>query len=452
MEQEMKQESKQESKQETIMQKQDEHHEAAVKCLKFIEQCPSCYHVVEMIEQMLKQEGYTGLSEQESWNLKAGGRYYVTRNGSSILSFRLPEQLEECRGFHIMASHSDFPSFAVKDDPEMTVEERYIKLNTEPYGGMIRSSWLDRSLSVAGRIIVEQDGRLQERCVKVDQDLLVIPSLAIHMDRETNKGVEYNLQTDLQPLLAGTGEKGEFENMLAQAAGVERDSILGKDLFLYVREEGRLFGARGEFMLSPRLDDLQCVFATLEGMLAARPDKYAAVHAVFDNEEVGSTTKQGAASTFLRDTLERIAQQLGNGRETYHRLLAGSFLLSADNAHAVHPNYTSKSDPTNRPYLNGGIVIKRHSGQKYTTDGWSEAVVKGLCQKAGVPWQIYYNRSDVPGGSTLGSISSTQVSIPAADIGLPQLAMHAAVETAGSMDTAYLIRLAQVFYSNSETR
>lgn len=420
---------------------------AAERCLAFINQSPSCYHVVENIERSLQKEGYTKLAEQDAWSLQEGGRYYVIRNGSSILSFQLPKQASACRGFHIAASHSDFPAFKIKENPEIIVEEKYVKLNTEPYGGIIRSSWLDRSLSVAGRVVYEKAGKLQTSNINVEQDLLVIPSLAIHMNREANKGIEYNPQTDLQPLFAGNKEMGSFIQKIAEAAGVDKDSILGKDLFLYVRDEGRQTGADGEFMLSPRLDDLQCVYASLEGFLAAAPEQYIAVHAVFDNEEVGSTTRQGADSTFLKDTLERIAGWLGKDSIGYQRLIADSFLLSADNAHAVHPNYPQKTDPTNRPYLNGGIVIKYHSGQKYTTDACSEAVVKKLCQKAEVPWQTYYNRSDMPGGSTLGNISMAQVSVPAADIGLPQLAMHAAVETAGSADTEYLVKVSAVFFS-----
>lgn len=422
-------------------------YQAAEDCLAFIRQSPSSYHVVANLERFFKEAGYCALAEKEEWRLAAGGRYYVTRNDSSILAFHLPEQTAACKGFHIMASHSDFPAFKIKENPEMIVEEQYVKLNTEPYGGMIRSSWLDRSLSVAGRIVVEKDGKLQSLCVKSEEDLLVIPSLAIHMNRDTNKGVEYNLQTDLQPLFASGKEKGRLMKRLAQAAGVEEDAVLGKDLFLYVREDGCLFGEDGAFMLSPRLDDLQCVYATLQGMLLAAPKEYASVYGVFDNEEVGSTTKQGAASSFLKDTLVRIVKAIGADTQTYHRLLADSFLISADNAHAVHPNYPEKADPTNRPYLNGGIVIKYHGGQKYTTDAWSEAVIKRLCKKAQIPWQTYYNRSDIAGGSTLGNLSSQQVSIPAADIGLAQLAMHAAVETAGSADTEYLIKLAGAFYA-----
>lgn len=423
----------------------------AKDCLSFIEKSVSCFHAVENMELLLREKGFTELKEKEKWELKEGEGYYVKRNDSSVIAFRLPGK--EIRGFRIMASHSDSPSFKIKANPEITVEENYIKLDTEPYGGMIHASWLDRVLSVAGRVVYRENNELLSKTVNIEEDLLIIPSVAIHMNREINKSLSYNPQTDLLPLLctltAGKekGSENIFMKKVSEYAGISQNKILGKDLFLYVREPGRLAGADKELMISPRLDDLECVYASLRGFLNAKPKGYMNVCAVFDNEEVGSLTRQGAASTFLKDTLLRVAEALSKTGEGYLRLLADSFMISADNAHAVHPNHPEKADPVNRPYLNKGIVIKYHGGQKYTTDAYTEAVMKDICEEAKVPYQVYCNRSDIAGGSTLGNISEGQVAVPCVDIGLPQLAMHSAVETAGSRDVADLIKVAKVFYS-----
>lgn len=421
------------------------HKDRVMECLKFIDNSVSCYHAVANMEKRLVKEGFTELKEKKDWKLNKGCGYYVKRNDSSIVAFRLPEK--EVKGFHIVASHSDSPSFKLKTNAEIAVEDHYLRLNTEPYGGMIYSTWFDRSLSVAGRVIFSaKDGKLKSAVVNVDEDLLVIPSVAIHMNREANKGIEFNPQTDLLPLMGGITAKGVLRKKLAELTGVQEEEILGSDLYLYVREKGKLAGAEKELILSPRLDDLQCVYASTEALLTGTPKEYAAVCAVFHNEEVGSLTRQGAASTFLKDTLERVAESLGKSRSEYLQLVADSFLISADNAHALHPNHPEKSDATNRPVLNGGIVIKHHGGQKYTTDGHSEAVMKILCREAQVPYQDYHNRSDIAGGSTLGNLSSAQVAVQSVDIGLPQLAMHSAVETAGSRDVEYLVKVLQTFY------
>ena len=429
-----------------------EFQECAGEMLKFIEESPSCFHAAANVAEMLKRQGFRELKETEKWDLESGEGFYVVRNDSSVIAFRLPADGgcgELPAGFHITAAHSDSPAFKVKESPEMAVEERYLKLNTEKYGGMILSTWMDRCLSVAGRVAVREEGGIRTRLVNIDADLLVIPNLAIHMNRDMNRGVEYNPQVDMLPLYADCSE-GEKKDVLlgrvARELKVAREDILGHDLFLYVREKGRILGENGEFVLSPRLDDLQCVFASVKGFLEVRPARYINVCAVFDNEEVGSRTRQGADSTFLEDVLWRIAESLSLSREEYLRMTAGSFLISADNAHGVHPNHPEKTDPTNRPYLNGGIVLKYSGSQKYTTDAVSGAKVKALCDRAGVPCQTYANRSDVTGGATLASISLTHVSVASADIGLPQLAMHSAAETAGVKDTKYAVELLKVFF------
>ena len=416
--------------------------------IQFIWENPSVFHVVEHIRKELLKLGFDELREQEGWQIRPAKGYFVVRNDSSILAFQTPP--EEIKGFHIIAGHGDSPTFKIKEHPEMTVEEQYIRLNTEKYGGMIHSSWLDRPLSVAGRIVVKaEDGKPATKLVNVDKDLLVIPNLAIHMNRDINKGYEYNPQVDLLPLM-GLGKKEDAKNLLlkevALAAGVKKEEILSYDLFLYVREKGRMVGSQQEFVLSPRLDDLQCVHAALEAFKSRIPKEYINVLAVFDNEEVGSLSPQGADSTFLKDVMTRIGEGLGWSMEEKCRKIAGSFLISADNAHAVHPNHPQKTDPGNRPYLGGGIVIKYHSGQKYTTDAVSAANMKLWCKQASVPYQTFYNRSDMVGGSTLGNLLNAQVSMTSVDVGLPQLAMHSAIETAAGTDSVAAIKVFKAFY------
>ena len=426
-----------------------EYKNTAKEMLEFIRKSPSCFHAIASVKEMLTEKGMTELRETEDWTLQAGKGYFVTRNASSVIAFRLPDAIAGVKGFHLIASHSDSPSFKIKEHPENTVENHYVKINVEGYGGMILSSWLDRPLSVAGRIVVRNKDGVETKLVNVDKDLLMIPNVAIHMNREINKGFNYNPQVDMQPLFAEVvdGKAPSLMKVIAKSAGVKKDDILGHDLFLYAREKGRFFGAEGEFVFSPRLDDLQCAYASAKAFAEAVPAEYINVCAVFDNEEVGSSTKQGADSTFLEDTLRRVAESLGMTGSQYLRLVAGSFLISADNAHAVHPNHPEKADPTNRPYLNKGIVIKYHGSQKYTTDAVSAAKMKTICEEAKVPFQTFVNRADLVGGSTLGNISTAHVSVSSVDIGLPQLSMHSAVETAGMMDTGYAIDAFTVYYA-----
>lgn len=419
--------------------------ETAEELLTFIEKSPTSFHCVDTVKKELKENGFQELREEEMWSLCQGGDYFVTRNSSALIAFSIPKQ--EPAGFHLIASHSDSPSFAVKANPEMETEKAYLKLNVEPYGGMLMAPWFDRPLSVAGRLAVEDGDGLREVLVKVDRDLLLIPNLAIHMNREANQGIKYNAQIDMLPLFGGADAKGAFLEILAQEAGVEPEAILGHDLYLYNRMKGSIWGAKEEFLSAPRLDDLQCAFASMKGFLQGERKEHLAVLCILDNEEVGSSTRQGAASTFLLDTLLRIRECLGWSYETYLRMLAESFMISADNAHAVHPNYGEKADPVNRPLLNGGIVLKYHASQKYCTDGMSGAMFRLLCRKAQVPMQIYHNRSDIPGGSTLGNISGNRVAVKTADVGLPQLAMHSPYETAGVKDTEYFVRLSKRFFS-----
>lgn len=420
------------------------YYETAEKLLAFIRKSPTAFHAVDTMRKTLADQGFQELSEKDYWKLTPGGRYMVTRNNSALIAFSIPEDAP--RRFHIMASHSDSPTFKIKENPEITVEKAYVKLNVEKYGGMLMSPWFDRPLSVAGRVIVSEGGEIREKLIDIDRDLLMIPSLAIHMNREVNSGYSYNPQKDLLPLYGTAGTEETFRKTLAEAAGVREEEILSHDLFLYSRTRGAVWGAEKEFISAGRLDDLQCAFASMEGLLSGEKKKSIAVHCVMDNEEVGSGTKQGAASTFLKDTLLRINSGLGRTYEEYLMSLADSFMISADNAHALHPNYTDMADPVNRPLLNKGIVIKYNANQKYCTDAVSAARFKELCNRAEVPYQTFVNRSDMAGGSTLGNISNTQVPVNTVDIGLPQLAMHSPYETAGVKDTLSLVKAAELFF------
>ena len=413
---------------------------------RFIQEHPSVYHVIEGQRQLLLAAGYEPLLESRPWQLRPGGRYFVTRNGSALIAFRIPEG--GFRGFMIMASHSDSPALKIKEQPEITVEGAYKKLNVEVYGGALLAPWFDRPLSAAGRLFVRQGDEIRMELVDFGRDLLLIPSLAIHMEPAANKGLELKPQRDLLPLY-GLADARDLLDLAAQEAGVDRKAVVGHDLFVYNRQAPSVWGDGGVFLSSPRLDDLQCAFASLQGFLESRESAAIPVHAVFDNEEIGSSTRQGAASPFLRDTLVRLTESLGLPESAYLAGLSRSFLLSADNVHALHPNRPDKSDPVNRPRLGGGVVLKYSGSQKYTTDAASAAIVRLLAERAGISLQTFANHSDIPGGSTLGNLSARQVAVKAADVGIAQLAMHSPYETCGSRDTEDLVALARALFSAS---
>ncbi len=415
--------------------------------LAFLDANPSCYHAAANVAKELLEAGYTRLYESEPWHLKEGGRYFTLRGESSLIAFRVPNR--DFRGFMMAAGHSDSPTFKVRETAEVSSAGNCLRLSVEPYGGMVMRSWLDRPLSVAGRVMVRENGQVVSRLVNVDRDLLVIPSVAIHMDREVNKGTPLKANIDLLPIFAQGKEPGQFRRLIAVEAGVEETDLLTTDLFLYPRTKGTLTGANEEFVASARLDDLQCVFGCLKGFLAAEDSSSVPVLAVFNNEEVGSGTRQGADSTFLTDVLRRVNGAMGRGEEDWLTALANSFLVSADNAHAVHPAHPEYADPNEAPVLNGGIVLKYNASQRYTTDALSAAVFSQVCRDAGVPVQRYSNRADLPGGSTLGNISTAHLSIPSVDIGLPQLAMHSTYEVAGVRDTEYLARAMTAYFGRS---
>ena len=314
---------------------------------------------------------------------------------------------------------------------------------------MLCSTWFDRPLSIAGRVLVHDGDRYLTKLINFDRDLVLIPNVAIHMNRAVNDGYAYNKQVDMLPLFGGSDSKvGDLNKLIADELNIDVENIYGSDLYLYNRMEPSIWGINEEFISCPQLDDLQCAYSSLQGFLKGYNAKSINVYACFDNEEVGSGTKQGAGSTFLQDVLKRVNSALGKSDEEYYRALASSFMLSADNAHAVHPNHPSKTDVNNCVYINEGVVVKSHAGQKYTSDAVSIAVFKGLCKNANVPVQFFANRSDVVGGSTLGNIAMAQVSMNGVDIGLPQLAMHSSYETAGIKDTYYMIKVMEEFFNS----
>ena len=412
--------------------------------ISFIEKSPTAFHAVSEIANILDGQGFTRLSEGCEWELTAGGKYCVTRNMSSVIAFSIPEGAE--KSFLITASHTDSPTYKLKTETETEAFGKYVKLNVENYGGMIASSWLDRPLSIAGRVIVKDGDTVSARLVKIDRDLVLIPNVAIHQNRTVNNGFAYNAAVDMMPLFATSANKGSLKKIIAEEVGTGEDGILNSDLYLYNRTPAAIWGADCEFFSSPKIDNLQCAYSTLMGFtnaINAGGCKAIPVYSSFDNEETGSSTKQGAASQFLFDTLTRICDSLGI---TLRAALPSSFMVSADNGHAKHPNHPELSDAMNSPHMNGGVVIKSNAAQKYTTDGISAAIFGEICSRAGVPTQLFANRSDMAGGSTLGSISNTNVALNTVDIGLAQLAMHSSYETGGTADTAYMIAAITEFY------
>lgn len=403
--------------------------------MRFLQESPVPFFAVNNIGRILSHEGFSKLNENEDWTIVPGGKYYVTRNGSSIIAFTIPK-----KGFApliAVASHSDSPMFKIKPYPELILQGQYTMLNTERYGGMILSTWLDRPLSVAGRVLARTDRGLVSRLVDMKKDVALIPNLAIHMNREMNESNRYNAQIDMMPLIGDLNSKGRFAEEVAKSAGVS--GYVACDLYLYNRMEPRLWGIDNSYISAPRLDDLECAYTSLCAFLGAKPVDHINMYCVFDNEEVGSGTRQGADSTFMDDVINRCAEVLGASVNDTRKALASSLMISADNAHALHPNHPEKADAVNRPLMNKGIVLKFSANQKYTTDGISAGIFSEICKRVNVPVQVFANRSDVLGGSTLGNIASTHVSIPSVDIGLAQLAMHSAYETAGVKDIGYMV-------------
>ena len=412
--------------------------------LNFAEQSPTAFHAVANLTEMLRENGYSELKETDPWLVDAGGKYYVVRNDSALIAFAVPET--GFASFRMVAAHADSPTFKLKEHFE-NKSEAYVRLSVEKYGGMIMSTWLDRPLSVAGRLAVHSGDTVSTRLVNLDRDAVLIPNLPIHFNRDVNKGYEFNPQVDLMPLYGDESSGGGLMKEIAEAAGVEPEAVLSHDLFLYSRQNGSVWGAGDAYFSCGRIDDLECAWAAVTAMVGSAPHDAINVCAVFDNEEVGSGSRQGADSGFLYDTLTRTGFALGASDGEIRAAIAGSFMVSADNAHAVHPNHPDKYDPQNRVYMNRGIVIKHNASQKYTTDAVSSARFALICEKAGVPVQHFANRADMPGGSTLGNKSVSHVSVECVDIGLAQLAMHSVCETAGVKDLPMLIRALETLWN-----
>lgn len=418
--------------------------------LSFIDHSPSMFHVADTIINELESHGFTYLDQTSSWDLKENGKYYVTSNQSAVIAFIVNSTSIENEGFKIVGAHTDVPGFKIKPSPQMH-SDTYVKLNTEVYGGPIINTWLDRPLSAAGRVALKGDNVLRPtiKLVDLERPLLIIPNLAIHMNREVNNGVKLNTQKETLPVLSYVKEKLEGNIILEEVAkklGVPASDILEMDLFLYPTEKGCMVGLKEEFISTARLDDLSMVYSGLYALLNAPSHTGINVLAAFDNEEVGSTSKQGANSPFLGTLLERIAVSLGKSREEYFRALAHSFIISADVAHLLHPNYPEKSDPTNKVLPGNGPAIKLSANCSYTTDSDSFGVFANLCQTNNIPYQVFVNRSDERGGSTIGPVTASHLGIRSVDIGTPMLSMHSARELMAADDFIHTTSAMQAFY------
>lgn len=415
------------------------------RLMSFINETPNAYYCVDNLRQKLIENGFEELYENELWvNLKEDGKYFVTRNDSSIIAFKMSNKKENI-GFNIVSVHTDSPSFSIKPNADM-FDGNYMKLNVNGYGGMLNYTWLDRPLSLAGRVVTLKDGVYAKQLVNVDKDLLIIPSQAIHINRDVNEKNLLNHQVDMLPVVSLSNDK-KLEDIIREnlsKSGKDVDKICDYDLYLYNRDSAKKVGLNDELILAPRLDDLASLFPAFVGFVEADNTNSINVFCAFDNEEIGSLTQQGADSTFLIDTLTRIAEA-----SNINLLVAlnNTFIISADNAHAMHPNARSKSDPTNKVLLNNGVVIKHHIN--YTTDAVTSSLFKGICNYAKVPYQDFACRSDMRCGATLGGISQSHVGVDSIDIGLPQLAMHSTNETIGSKDVFYMYKALLEFYNST---
>lgn len=427
--------------------------EYAEELIDFIYKSPTPFHAVYTISDMLRDNGFMELNEEDRWEVQKNGKYFITRNNSALVAFVVGSGVIAKNGFKIIGAHTDSPTFRIKPNPEIVSEGAYLKLNTEVYGGPILNTWLDRPLALAGRVALKGKTALcpKIKLININRPILIIPNLAIHMNRNINKGIELNKQVDMLPVLGLINDNFEKDNylvkLLASELNVDQEEIIDFDLVLYEYGKGCIMGANNEFVSSSRLDDLEMVHAGVTALVKSNVSEMTNVLVCFDNEEVGSSTKQGADSQFLSDILERIVISFGGDREDFFRALSRSFIISSDAAHAVHPNKGEKADPTNRPHINEGPVIKINANQKYTSESNSIAVYTQICKSAGIPFQKFVNRSDETGGSTIGPISSTHLALRSVDIGTPLLAMHSVRELCGVKDHLYVEKSFEEFYN-----
>ena len=427
--------------------------ELALDLIDFLYTSPTAYHSVKTVKERLDSNGFSEVKESDKWNLQKDGKYYVIKNDSALIAFTVGNGELEEDGFKLIGAHTDSPGFRIKANPEMVAEGKYLKLNTEVYGGPLLYTWFDRPLGIAGKVSLKGKSPLKPevKLVNINKPLLIIPSVAIHMNRSVNEGFAVNKQKDTLPLLALINEKFEKNNYLVNAIAkelnVDAESILGFDLGLYEIEKGSLTGINEEFISAGRLDDMWMVYAGIKALIDSKSNKSTKVMVCMDNEEIGSLTPQGANSALLLNILERIALALGKDREELHRALANSIMISADLAHAVHPNAEEKHDPTNRPVLGKGPVLKTAASGSYSTDSYNAAIFEGLCSAANVPYQKFFNRSDVRGGTTIGPITSSLLTIPVMDMGAPLLSMHSIRELATVIDNVYSVKLFTEFFN-----
>ncbi|MDU2290994.1 MAG: M18 family aminopeptidase [Clostridium celatum] len=425
----------------------------ALELVEFLYDSPSACHGVKATQKILDKNGFVEIKETDKWNLQAKGKYYVIKNDSALIAFEVGTGDIEEKGFRLIGAHTDVPGFRIKPNPQMISEGKYVKLNTEVYGGPILHTWYDRPLSIAGKVSLKGSSPLkpETRLVNINKPLLIIPSLAIHMNREVNEGYKINRQVDTLPLLGLINDKLEKEdylmNIISEELQVNKEDILNFELGLYEYERGSLIGMNEELISSGRFDDLWMVFSGIKALVDSRENEATKVMICIDNEEIGSLTAEGANSTLLNNILERIALGLGKDREGYYRTLANSIMISADLAHAVHPNLGDKHDPTNRPVLEGGPVLKIAASGSYSTDSFNGAVFAGVCEAAGVPFQKFVNRSDVRGGTTIGPVTAANLTIPVIDMGAPVLGMHSIRELASVKDNYYTVKAFTEFFS-----
>lgn len=418
--------------------------------LNFIEKAKTPFHAVEGLSKLLDNNGYIRLLESEKWDIELGGKYYVVKNNSSLIAFQVPTDISDL-SFNITASHTDSPTFKVKPNHTLESMAKTIGLSLETYGGTIYSSWLDRPLSVAGRVVYKDGEKLVTKLVDINRPLCVIPNVAIHQNRTVNDGYKYNPAIDMVALYGRSG-CDKLEDVICNEYSLARESVYGMELYVYNYHRGTLFGVNNEFISAPQIDNLECAYLSMEAFIQSHNNKSCNVYATFDNEEVGSGSKQGALSTFLHDVLRRLTRSLGIKCEGFDMALAKSFMVSCDNAHAVHPNQPGLCDKLNSVYMNEGIVIKTNTNLSYTTDAVSQALFTSILDEAKVKWQVFANRSDTRGGSTLGHLSASQVSIDSIDIGLAQLAMHSASEVAAVSDMLMMVEGLKAFYNKHLTK
>ena len=423
------------------------------RLLSFLDASPVNFWAVKNLAEELTRKGYRRIDPTEALGeVKCGDRFFVTKNDSSIYAFQIGSKPLAESGFHLICAHCDSPTFRIKPNAEMDMEGGIVKLNTEVYGGPIMSTWFDRPLTLAGRVIVKSEDVMQPQTLllHIKRPLLQISNLAIHFNRQVNDGVKLSRQKDVLPILGIINdelEKGNLlMNVITEELNIKKEDILDFDLYLADATPACTFGAHNEFISSGRLDDLSMCFAGLEALLASEPTETTQVLAIFDNEETGSQTKQGAGSPFLSYMLKRIALAQSGTEEAYYQAVERAFMVSADNAHAWHPNYSEKYDPTNHPMLGGGPVIKFNAAQKYASDAVSAAIFAGICEKAGVPCQRFVNHSDVAGGSTLGNILASSIPLRGVDMGNAILAMHSCRETGSVIDHEYCVKAFTKFY------